>query len=413
MIEQISFENYKLFKERQDLKLKPLTILIGKNSSGKSSITKLLPLLEYSINGQLSINEPITLENEGISLGNEFRDLLYGRYDIGALTFKLYTKRTSLEIDIASGTRMHDLPKIIEWKLYSLSKKEYYFNFQYDDITKTYSELTTPGISSPIFNGINLSTRDSTNLNIYPLNTSMLSNKGFRLSTNYIGPYRFIPSTIINLKNGQDDKMGIDGRNAYSYLIKNALYNKGETLNEISQWYQENFEGWGLNVKLDNRPNYELELIRDNPKMVINFSQVGQGMIQSLPMVLSSFIPPTSADLVNIFEQPELHLHPAAHGNLAERFASSTIGTNKRYLIETHSQNFVLRLRRMVAEGKLDKDNLIIYYVNFDEEKGESNLKEINVDKNGEVDYWPTHVFNESLSEVLAIRKAQKKSNVN
>lgn len=52
-----------------------------------------------------------------------------------------------------------------------------------------------------------------------------------------------------------------------------------------------------------------------------------------------------------VVEEPETHLHPAAHGDLAERFVDSFIeDSNKRYLIETHSQNFVLRLRRLIAE---------------------------------------------------------------
>jgi predicted ATPase len=67
-------------------------------------------------------------------------------------------------------------------------------------------------------------------------------------------------------------------------------------------------------------------------------------------------------------------------------------------------------LRRLVAEGKLNKDNLAIYYVNYNEENGESNLEQINVDEDGEVDFWPETVFNESLEEVLSIRKAQKRN---
>ena len=42
---KISFENYKLFRQRQSIELKPLTILVGTNNSGKSSFTKLLLLL--------------------------------------------------------------------------------------------------------------------------------------------------------------------------------------------------------------------------------------------------------------------------------------------------------------------------------------------------------------------------------
>jgi len=407
MIEQISFENYKLFKKRQDLELKPLTILIGKNSSGKSSITKLLPLLEYSLSRYIGNNEPLLLENDGIEIGSEFKDLLYGRHEVGELIFKFTTDEvvsddnTTLEVRIASGTRISDLPKITFWKLYNHKEHK---EFKYNDTLKKYIDPIASNEVNPRFNGFFLSEESTWD----PLLHLWYQNRGLDLNINYIGPYRHIPASIIKSKNNINNKLGIKGEDAYPYLVRDILYHNGAILNELNNWYQENFEGWGLNVKLDKRPNYELELFRDNPNMAINFSQVGQGMIQSLPMVLSSFIPTTSADLVNVFEQPELHLHPAAHGALAERFANSTLGTSfKRYLIETHSQNFVLRLRRMVAEGKLDKDNLVIYYVDFDEEKGESNLQKITVFEDGKVDYWPSNIFSETLIETKAIRSAQ------
>jgi predicted ATPase len=111
-----------------------------------------------------------------------------------------------------------------------------------------------------------------------------------------------------------------------------------------------------------------------------------------------------------IMEEPESHLHPAAHGNLAERFVDSYLeDNNKRYLIETHSQNFVLRLRRLVAEGKLKPEELAIYYVDFLEDEYLSELKEIEVDKLGKVNYWPEGIFSETLEETMALRDAQFK----
>jgi predicted ATPase len=50
-IKSISFENYKAFAQKQTMQLKPITLLIGKNSSGKSAIAKLFPLLENSLSG--------------------------------------------------------------------------------------------------------------------------------------------------------------------------------------------------------------------------------------------------------------------------------------------------------------------------------------------------------------------------
>ena len=82
---------------------------------------------------------------------------------------------------------------------------------------------------------------------------------------------------------------------------------------------------------------------------------------------------------------------------------------NKRYLIETHSQNLVLRLRRLIAEGKLDKEDLALYYVDFDEEKNESSLNQIEIDETGGIpnNDWPEGIFNEVSRETRAIYNIQ------
>jgi AAA15 family ATPase/GTPase len=112
MITKISFENYKSFKEKQTLELRPMTILIGKNSSGKSAILKLLPLLENALSA--GFEEPLSLNNNGVELGVTFKDLIFGRKQISDLTFELETNRKKkLTIKIASGIRDQDTPKII------------------------------------------------------------------------------------------------------------------------------------------------------------------------------------------------------------------------------------------------------------------------------------------------------------
>jgi predicted ATPase len=151
-----------------------------------------------------------------------------------------------------------------------------------------------------------------------------------------------------------------------------------------------------------------IELTRDSGRINVNLKDVGEGMSQALPLVTCAMMP-ADKDTLIIMEQPELHLHPSAHGALAQLFAESTKEQkSKRYLIETHSQNFVLRLRRLIAEGSLSPDDMALYFVDFDEENHVSNLKAITIDNQGEVDFWPDNIFNEGLDEVLAIRRAQR-----
>ena len=113
MISKLKFKNYKLFKSLQTIELKPLTILIGKNSSGKSAVLKLPTLIENSLSG--NFQEPLLLTNNGIELGGEFRDLIYGRR-YGQLEISLESDSEKLEIVIGSNTPSND-PEIFHWKL--------------------------------------------------------------------------------------------------------------------------------------------------------------------------------------------------------------------------------------------------------------------------------------------------------
>ena len=71
MIKKIKFQNYKAFSGQEELALRPVTLIIGKNSSGKSSVLKLLPLLTSMINED---NWIPSLNINGVSYGGSYQD---------------------------------------------------------------------------------------------------------------------------------------------------------------------------------------------------------------------------------------------------------------------------------------------------------------------------------------------------
>ncbi len=77
-------------------------------------------------------------------------------------------------------------------------------------------------------------------------------------------------------------------------------------------------------------------------------------------------------------------------------------------MVETHSLNFILRLRTLVAKNELDTNDLALYYVKYDEETGASSLKKVMVHEDGSVSDWPSDVFNETYKEAVLLNNAQK-----
>ena len=53
MYKQISIENLKIFKDEQELKIAPITLLYGENSSGKTSLLKTFDIVHNIFSEQL------------------------------------------------------------------------------------------------------------------------------------------------------------------------------------------------------------------------------------------------------------------------------------------------------------------------------------------------------------------------
>lgn len=69
MIKKIDFANYKAF-DKGSFELKPITILLGANSSGKSSLLQLLLLFKQTINIENGYESALKLNGKYISLGD-------------------------------------------------------------------------------------------------------------------------------------------------------------------------------------------------------------------------------------------------------------------------------------------------------------------------------------------------------
>ena len=384
MINKISFKNYKLFKEKQTIELKPITILIGKNNSGKSAVLK-LPVM---ITGSLSRNfdEALQLDYGNVKLGSEYRDLLYNKENKHSDFLELSLKNDidksiskELEIKIKLSDKPKEKPEIFDWK-YSIN-----------------DELESEKEDKDIFQGILKSE--------FPI-------ESLNLKIDYIGAFREVPKVNYLYESKDYDNIGLKGENAYPILIQDKE-DKRELLNNISNWYKENFEDWILDVKDFVTPSgTQYQVVLSNEKIKdINIVYTGQGINQVLPLIVRSYMQDDEPVLITI-EEPETHLHPAAHGSLAQRFVESYIeNNNKNYFIETHSENFILRIQRLIAdpEVKFTNEDVKIYYVNYEEHKFYSSIKEIEISENGEIEDWPDNIFNESYDELVKLKQAQKK----
>jgi predicted ATPase len=396
----ISFKEYKAFFEKQTIQLKPITILIGKNSSGKSSVAKLFTLIENSLMG--NIDEPLLLNNNGVELGEDFENLFYGNKSGGSLEFQMkFENDVQMEVGLRekstrSGKRSYGL-EIHTWKYQDDNQQ---FNLELND--RGYFDISS-GIEYDVnFQGFipGQFIERGTQKDIYS------KFKFDKIDVDYIGPFRILPDRYFYLT-GQTQfrDTGITGENAYAMLGMSQSKEDNELCENVGLWYQKYFDGWKLTV--DNTSKKPLiQILLSKEDIDINIVDVGQGMNQALPLVVRANIT-DRPDSIIVLEQPELHLHPAAHGDLAGLFAQSAKKNNQTFIIETHSENMLLRFRKLIVENDFGftKDDMVIYWIEDAELKGKE-LREITVDEEGTLSDWPEGVFNESMQEILEMQKA-------
>jgi hypothetical protein len=131
----------------------------------------------------------------------------------------------------------------------------------------------------------------------------------------------------------------------------------------------------------------------------ISLQDVGYGVSQSLPVLVESVLAPATRLL--LVQQPEVHLHPMAQAALGSFFARMVGLGEKRFVIETHSDYLVDRVRQEVAKGTVDHTKVVILY--FDRVGLKSRVYPLELDALGNIMGTPPGYREFFLREELSL----------
>lgn len=120
---------------------------------------------------------------------------------------------------------------------------------------------------------------------------------------------------------------------------------------------------------------------------LFNLVDVGYGVSQVLPIVVDVLQNPD--DSTFLLQQPEVHLHPKAQAELGSFLAASAKEKNKRFVIETHSDYLIDRIRMDIRDKKyITPNDVVILY--FEKAAGGVNIRELNIDEFGNITNPPS-----------------------
>jgi predicted ATPase len=198
-----------------------------------------------------------------------------------------------------------------------------------------------------------------------PLRTSPRRPAGSSYSPNEIG---YSGERIASVLNGRAKE---SVRYAKLPRIPNTLAEAQENQNEkptlardtlqrsVVEWLQ--VLGLGTSLRSEPCESGELEILVTVPnQQERNLADIGFGTSQILPILTAGLLqPPGSLYIVDL---PEAHLHPRPQAELADFFCSLAL-SDRLSLVETHSEMFFHRLR---LRGEMDdelKDKIAVYFI--------------------------------------------------
>lgn len=419
MLRKIQIRNFKCLKD-VNVRLGKITVFIGPNSSGKSSVIQALLILKQSV-GETNVGlsypyislgtfddivyvgsrrKEITIGVEGISsLKKEIEPLwirnVFFHYELSFDAKGMQSQR-ALIAEPGPGPisrRMHlsggwARDRELEVKPKRIERNGAHIEFRGNDRI---------GYPIRIFGG-GVSGENEKSQRIYEsLRESfaeVVSTIGNTLNNLFVVPgIRGIDRPIVDLLDKPvKDFITIHGTSKQASNLASTLGYKPELADKVSQW-TERLTGKKVRQRLAVGRRTSVEAMY--PGLSSNIINEGLGLNQII--FAFSHLADAPSDSLIAIEEPEIHLHPKAQSELIDIFVEICKKENKQILLTTHSEHILFRLLTKVAKGELKPKDLSVYY--FTKENTAASAKELKVDKKGGLEGGLPGFFEEEIKE--------------
>ena len=132
---------------------------------------------------------------------------------------------------------------------------------------------------------------------------------------------------------------------------------------------------------------------------ITNLADLGFGTSQVLPILVA--VNQLPKDSMFTVSQPETHLHPEVQAQLADYFVRVARERELRFIVETHSEYLINRLRILVADGTIPEEDVSMVYVMNDGERATVCPIEVRVD--GQMVGAPEEFFDTYMTDVMKL----------
>lgn len=151
--------------------------------------------------------------------------------------------------------------------------------------------------------------------------------------------------------------------------------------------------------RFGKKPSDPFQILVAHGGPPVNLLDVGYGVSQALPVLVQCVLAEKPGLL--LLQQPEIHLHPRAQAALGSFFARLVADERREVVIETHSDYLLDRIRREVAQGTIPARDVLILF--FDKRDIRTQIHEIRLDDHGNVIGAPNNYRRFFLEEEISL----------
>lgn len=433
MLSQLKLKNFKIWKSTGQIDLAPVTLFLGTNSSGKSSLIQSLLMIRQTVNAaddSIDLNLGHQENGDTVELG-QFKDLLCrhgsslkvgvefrwtptGDIKIGSMFSAEYKGGKNGEAVLDS---LRIGPDEKAWWVTHQKDRVYRFSLGSESRSRKQGEQFRP-IRSFGFSPMALTSFGEAAPWIQE-NSGQLVEELRKIT--YLAPLRQAAKRNYGWNGQNPVTIADDGARTIDALIASGVaYNQSQRrklpvtpsaadlILGVSKWLKEMDLSDSVSVKQVGK-SYLYEILLHKDGKASNLCDVGVGVSQVLPVIIAALH--ARPGHIVILEEPESHLHPLAQAVLAELLTKVSKERKVQFVIETHSEHMFRRLQTLLAKTEVLPDECALYFI--EKEDGHASIRRLTVDSYGKVKNWPDKFFGDTLGETriqteYAIRRAKE-----
>jgi predicted ATPase len=424
-------EEVRCFAERQEFNIRPLTFLVGENSTGKTTALACFQVLANYLGG-----DRIDFNADPYSMGT-FRDIVRNsrrREKVFTIGFTLGSENENLECAVEFAEKEGGVEPAIKSITIKFTDGEIVLR-RTDDITEWVRNSPIQKVGATTWRNVPrmrvASFNKKQNQYCMDVHSDFLDSTPFSFLSDHFSHREEGENAVANYLKKKEQDTGIPWWQIGERL---AVFSAAPIRSQPQRTYEPTRESYDpegrdvptllMQIQSTQKKRWEVlkaQLIEfgkrsklfqnidvrnfggamGNPfqlKVKVrgpnsNIADVGYGVSQILPILVNSLDPPIRrSPLIEkpffLLQQPEVHLHPRAQAELSSLLAASS-KLRLAFIVETHSDYMIDRARIEIRKGNIRPEDVSLIYL---EPKGNVvKVHNISFDKMANMEGVPPH----------------------